>query len=120
VGSPTVVIPNHTGSPGTARRISCVHHSLVYHARMTWQDALALLPAEVPLAFSRLLAEERAWRGPLFLMTWILSGHVAYSWWAALSEEPWFVRSMQQAVAETPDERLIEAFHVAWDERRRW
>jgi hypothetical protein len=49
---------------------------------------LALLPDEHPLAFDRLSFEEQQWRGRVFLMIYMRTGGVAYSWATAMSKEP--------------------------------
>ena len=71
---------------------------------------LALLPDDddLPFSFRRLAPEEQAWRGRLFLMTWVISGHEAFSWSTALGDfEPHNTES-RALVASVSDERLIE------------
>lgn len=81
---------------------------------------LKLLPDELPLTFQAFAAEERAWRGRLFLMVWILFGDQAYSWSMALATGHTWEGDMRRTVAETSDEFLAEAFAVAWEERGHW
>ena len=87
---------------------------------MNAKSPLSLLPDELPFTFTELPAEERAWRGRLFLMVWILYGHKAYSWWVALASDRDWESNMRQVVSEASDDFLAEAFAVAWEERRRW
>jgi hypothetical protein len=50
---------------------------------------LALLPAELPLAFQRLPREEQAWRGRCFLIAYVMTnGGALLSWSIALNTDP--------------------------------
>lgn len=61
----------------------------------------------LPSSYRLLPAVERAWRGRLMLMTWIISGNETYAWSVALADgEPHNTES-RQLVASVPDERLI-------------
>ncbi len=71
---------------------------------------LALLPAvdDLPISYRELPTRERAWRGRLMLMTWILTGNETYAWSVALADgEPHNTES-QQLVASVPDDRLLD------------
>jgi hypothetical protein len=83
-------------------------------------DILCLLPDELPHTFLLMPYEEQRWRGRVFLMAWVIFGHEAYSWFAAFGNEPEYVSNLKAQLETIPDERIAEAFAVAWEERRRW
>lgn len=92
---------------------------LVYADSMNdW--VVELLPQPRPLAFRLLPASEMRWRGRLWLMAWTGYGDAPYAWFAALADEPDYIRAMRELVAATPDARILAAFQAAWAERGRW
>ena len=78
---------------------------------------LWLLPDDVPAAFLRLSPDEQAWRGRMFLMTWILAGqHIQYAWWAAMNDDPLRPGVEKAAVLQADDRLIIEGVRIAKEE----
>lgn len=69
---------------------------------------LALLPPEPPWVFQSLPREEQAWRGRLFLIAYVMTDHVPYSWAFALNNEPTHVAESKLIVAGTADEVIVQ------------
>ena len=69
---------------------------------------LRLLPEDKPVAFLSLPEDEQRWRARAFLMLWVVTGHVVYSWWAALEHEPDWVAYLKELVASTTDADLTQ------------
>jgi len=69
---------------------------------------LALLPAEVPLAFQRLLREEQAWRGRAFLIAFVMTDSEAFSWNLALTRDPVAAENNRLDVLHTRDEVIVQ------------
>jgi len=69
---------------------------------------LALLPPEPPWVFQSLPREEQAWRGRLFLISYVMTDHAAFSWAFALNNEPVHVAEGKQVVAGTTDEVIVQ------------
>lgn len=76
---------------------------------------LRMLPPEPPTTFLRLSPREQAWRGRLFLMTWIVSGDQPFSWSAALADDEPHNSESRALVASVPDERLLAELQAAYE-----
>jgi hypothetical protein len=66
------------------------------------------LPAERPSGFDSLPADERAWRGRYVLMTWALSGNLAFAWAVSSVTDPIGVATAKEIVAGVSDSRIEE------------
>jgi hypothetical protein len=71
---------------------------------------LALLPDDddLPISFRLLQPAERAWRGRLMLMTWIVTGNEIYAWSMALADGEPHNQESRRLVASVADTRLID------------
>ena len=72
------------------------------------------------MSFRALPADERQWRGRLFLMIWAIYRHEAFSWWAALADDAQWTRDMRVAVAETTDSEIEAALKIAHEDVGPW
>lgn len=68
---------------------------------------LALLPPEPPWGFQRLPREEQAWRGRAFLIAYIQTDHIPFSWSLALTRDPAAAENNRLDVLHTRDEVIV-------------
>lgn len=68
---------------------------------------LALLPPEPPWGFQRLPPEERAWRGRVFLIAFVMTDNEAFSWSLALTRDPVAAENNRLDVLHTRDEVIV-------------
>lgn len=73
---------------------------------------LARIPPEWPRSFTSLPAEERSWRGRVFLVVWIWSGSVPFAWFVALRREPDVAADNRAFVEELGDAAIWEALRA--------
>jgi hypothetical protein len=64
---------------------------------------LRLLPIDLPNAFSRLSADEQAWRGRLWLTLFGAGYEPNHAWWFAMSDES-DIGEMKATVAQVSDD----------------
>ena len=79
---------------------------------------LALLPPEPPWGFQRLPREEQAWRGRLFLLAYVHSNNVAFSWAMAMDPNPAVQQANKDLVASYPDDWYPGALEVLHELQR--
>lgn len=78
---------------------------------------LRLIPTDgIPASFTILSDAEQRWRGRMFLATWVLTGHEAYSWGIALADDP--DGSSKATMAGVDDGALMAGLRGAETERR--
>lgn len=82
---------------------------------MTPPDSILarLMPPSLPAAYLRLPLAERNWRGRWFLMVWVATRHVAYAWWAAMTDDTQVPDEWHSLIAGTTDQALIAAVRDA-------
>lgn len=64
------------------------------------------IPGEWPQAWMRLPVVEQQWRGRLFLVTYIMSGSIPFSWHMALGNDPENVADNRAFLAGISDEEI--------------
>jgi hypothetical protein len=69
---------------------------------------LALLPSEPPRGFQRLPRDEQAWRGRAFLIAYIQTDHIPFSWSLALTRDPVAAENNRLDVLHTRDEVIVQ------------
>lgn len=83
----------------------------------TTDPLLRLIPTEgIPAGFTGLPDSEQAWRGRMYLATWVLTHNETYSWAIALSDDP--DGESKAMMADIPDGNLMAGLRGAEVERR--
>jgi hypothetical protein len=73
-------------------------------------------PEAAPASFLNAPATERAWRGRLYLATWVLTRHEAYSWAIALADDD--DGDSRRVAADIDDRKLLAGLQEAGREIR--
>jgi hypothetical protein len=85
-------------------------------ARTIRDDSILLLIDQdrAPRSFLRASAKEQAWRGRMYLATWVLTHHEAYAWAIALANDD--AGESERLIADIDDAALLAGVRGAAQE----